>query len=140
MSTHIQMWVSTTTAGIQTGIREGSGATQLIQICERSFAKFQYATQHVKGAIHPVKLILKRAMSLLAEGAVRCGQPQSLMTISTPMWDITTTAGIQMGILLESGASPLTPTRSGSTALFQDVREPVKRAIQWVLVIPERQI
>ena len=101
---------------------------------------FQYATQHVKGAIHLVELILKRAMSLLVVGAVRSGQQQSLMPIGTPMWDITTTAGIQMGILLESGASPLTPTRSGSTALFQDVREPVKRAIQWVLVIPERQI
>ena len=60
-------------------------------------------------------------MSQLVEELVRSGQPRNLMSTHILMWESTTIAGILMGILEESGASPLIQRSNGSTALFQAV-------------------
>ena len=61
-------------------------------------------------------------MSQKVEKLVRSGQHRNLMIVGIPSWESTITAGILMGMLEESGATPLTQMRSGSTALFQNVR------------------
>ena len=45
----------------------------------------------------------------------RSGRTLSPITIRTPMWEITTTAGILMGIPMVCGASPLTQIREHNT-------------------------
>ena len=61
-------------------------------------------------------------MSQKAEELVRLGQPRNLMIARILVWESTTIAGIQMGILKESGATPLTQISDGSTALSLYVR------------------
>ena len=95
------------------------------------------------GGCHWVATTTDRQAALSVEGLAKCGHGQILMTTDLLIqefflsWEITTTVEIQIGILLESGASLLTLTRSGSTALFQDVNKPVKRVFHWESVIPE---
>ena len=80
-------------------------------------------------------------MSQLVERLVRSGQLHNLMGTIILMWESTITAGIQMGILMEFGASPLILRNNGSTALSQDVMQHtnVKKVIPWVSAIPEGQ-
>ena len=59
-------------------------------------------------------------MSQLVEGLVKSGQHNNLMSILLAQnWEIITIVGIQMDILMEFGATPLTQISSGSTAPFQ---------------------
>ena len=77
----------------------------------------------VRKAIHWVFLtiiIILRTIIILGE-LVKSGQRQSLMSTVLLMWESTTTAGILMAILVESGVTPLTQMRNGSIALFQYV-------------------
>ena len=60
-------------------------------------------------------------MSQLVEERVKSGQRHNLMITHILIWESTTTAGILMAILVESGVSPLTQISPGSIALFQDV-------------------
>ena len=61
-------------------------------------------------------------MSRLVEELVEYGHHCNLMKSGILSWvGSTTSAGIQMQILMESGATPLTQTWNGSTALFQYV-------------------
>ena len=62
-------------------------------------------------------------MSQKAEELVRSGQPYNLMSMTILMWESTTIAGIILGILKESGVTPLTQISDGSTALSQYVRQ-----------------
>ena len=62
-------------------------------------------------------------MSQKAEELVRSGQPRNLMSMTILMWESTTIAGIILGILKESGVTPLTQISDGSTALSQYVRQ-----------------
>ena len=86
-------------------------------------------------------------MSQLVEGLVKSGQRHSLMIIMTIlMWESTTTAEILMGVLKESGATPLTQIRNGSTAMSKDAMQhtTVRRLAlglgnrHWVPAIQER--
>ena len=78
-------------------------------------------------------------MSQLVEGLVKSGQRQNLMSTHILIWESTTTAGILMGILVESGATPLTQISDGNSALFPIVMQHtfVKMAILWVSVMSE---
>ena len=78
-------------------------------------------------------------MSQVVEGLVRYGQHNNLMSTTRLMWESTTTAGILMAILLESGATPLTQISDGKPALFHIVIQHtfVKMAILWVSVMSE---
>ena len=60
-------------------------------------------------------------MSQLVEGLVRSGQHKNPMSTTMLSWESTTTAGILMAILVESGVTPLIQMRNGSIALFQYV-------------------
>ena len=61
-------------------------------------------------------------MSLLAEELVSDGHPCSPIFTKLLMWESIITAGnLVLNPFLESGASPLTLIRGGSTALCQDV-------------------
>ena len=60
-------------------------------------------------------------MSQLVEGLVRSGQHKNHGSTTMLSWESTTTAGILMAILVESGVTPLTQMRNGSIALFQYV-------------------
>ena len=76
-------------------------------------------------------------MSQLAEELVSFGLPQNLISTALLMWESTTTAEIQVGTMVESGASPLTPISYGSSALFRYVtlHTTVRKVIHLVLVI-----
>ena len=79
-------------------------------------------------------------MSQLVEGLVRYGQHNNLMSTGMLMWESTTTAGIQMVLILkESGVTPLTQISDGNSALFHIVMQhtTVKMAILWVSVMSE---
>ena len=129
MSTTILRWESTTTAGTLIGILEESGATPLIQISDGNTAlshgveQSQRVVNVRKLALHLVDTILEKSMSQQAEGLVKTGQCHSLMRIAILMWESTTTAGILLGILVESGATPLIQISGGSSALFQFVMQ-----------------
>ena len=61
-------------------------------------------------------------MSRLVEGLARSGQHNNLMSILLEQnWESTTTAGIQMETLKESGATPLIQISDGTIALFPHV-------------------
>ena len=73
-------------------------------------------------------------MSQLEEELVKCGRNNNHMSTQLGQnWESTTTAGTLTGLFLESGATPLTQTSSGSTALFHNVMQhtTVKKAIQY---------
>ena len=59
-------------------------------------------------------------MSQLVGELVKSGQRHHLST-ALLMWESTTTAGILMAILVESGATPLIQMSDGSIALSRDV-------------------
>ena len=61
-------------------------------------------------------------MSQLVEELVKSGQNKNLMSTTIPRWESTTTAGTLLGILKESGATPLIQISDGSTALSQSVQ------------------
>ena len=106
-------------------IQKSDGSTALSQGVDQS----QQVVNVRKLALHLVDTILERSMSQQAEGLVKTGQYQNLMPPSILMWEgweiprleSTTTAGIQVEILEESGAIPLIQKSSGSTALSQSV-------------------
>ena len=56
-------------------------------------------------------------MSQLVDESVRSGQPHNLMNMTSLMWESTTVAGIQMGMLQEFGAIPLIQGSDGSIVL-----------------------
>ena len=80
-------------------------------------------------------------MSRIVEGLVKSGQHKNLMSIPLEQnWGSTTTAGIQVVLLLqESGVTPLTQISDGSTALFHHVIQhtTVRKGIHWVSVMSE---
>ena len=78
-------------------------------------------------------------MSQLVEELVKSGQPRNLMIAGILRRESTTIAETLMGILKESGATPLTQLENGSTALFQFVVQhtTVRKAIHWVKAIWE---
>ena len=79
-------------------------------------------------------------MSRLVEELVKSGQPHNLMIAGILSWESTTTAGIQMVLILkESGVTPLTQISDGNSALFHIVMQhtTVKMAILWVSVMSE---
>ena len=80
-------------------------------------------------------------MSQLVEGLVKSGQHNNLMSILLEQnWEITTIAGIQMGLCLwESTVSPLTQISDGNAALFHIVIQhtTVRKDIRWVSAIRE---
>ena len=57
--------------------------------------------------IHLVPAILETGTRQLVEELVNPGQNKNLMSIQIPKWESTTTAGTLLGILKESGATPL---------------------------------
>ena len=71
--------------------------------------------------IHLVPAILETGTRQLVEELVNPGQNKNLMSIQIPKWESTTTAGTLLGILKESGATPLIQISDGSTALSQSV-------------------
>ena len=81
------------------------------------------AILNVRKAIHLVEVTPEGQKSLLAEGLVRFGQHHNLMSTTLLMWESTTTVGIQMGTLKESGVTPLIQIRNGSTALSRYVNQ-----------------
>ena len=73
----------------------------------------------VRKEIHLVPAIQEGRMSQLVEGLVKSGQHNNLMSILLEQsWESTTTAGIQMETLKESGATPLIQISDGTIALF----------------------
>ena len=78
-------------------------------------------------------------MSRLVEGLVKSGQHNNHIKPIFLMWESTTTAGTQMGILQESGATPLTQIRNGSIAMSKGVmpHTTVRKVIHWVPAIRE---
>ena len=77
----------------------------------------------VRKAIHWVFLtiiIILRTIIILGELA-NSGQPHNLMSTTILRWESTTTAGILMAILVESGATPPIQMRNGIIALSQHV-------------------
>ena len=118
MSTNMLMWESTTTAGIQVQIFMGaSGATPLIQRSGWKSALSRFVMQHmtVRKAIPWVSHIWESGIPLPLEGHARSGQKPHIA------WESTTSAGILLAILKESGASQMIQIGGGSTALFQYV-------------------
>ena len=69
-------------------------------------------------------------MSQQVEELVRSGQRRNLMSTTIPKKASTTSAETRMGILVESGATPLTLKRHGSTAMFPDVSQSQQKMIQ----------
>ena len=67
-------------------------------------------------------IIILRTIIILGELA-NSGQPHNLMSTTILRWESTTTAGIQVVNLVESGATPLIQISGGSSALFQSVRQ-----------------
>ena len=85
---------------------------------ERSILK---AIMNVRKAIHWVPAILEGWMSQVVEELVKSGQQHNLMIAGILRWESTTTAEIQMGILVECGVTPLIQIRCLSTAMSQNV-------------------
>ena len=73
--------------------------------------------------IHLVPAILETGTRQLVVELVNPGQNKNLMSIQIPKWESTTSAGTLMGILEESGATPLIQISDGSTALSQSVHQ-----------------
>ena len=61
-------------------------------------------------------------MSQLVEELVKSGQHKNPMSTTMLSWESTTTAGILMAILVESGATPLIQISDGTIALFPHVQ------------------
>ena len=79
-------------------------------------------------------------MSQQAEELVRHGQPRNLMSTPILMWEITTIAGILIGVPREFGVTPLTQIRNGNIVMSKGVMQhtTVRKAIHWVPAIQER--
>ena len=56
---------------------------------------------------HQVVTMLEKQTPLLTGSLVRDGRTHSRMIMISPMWEITTSVGILMGILRACGATPL---------------------------------
>ena len=78
-------------------------------------------------------------MSQQVEGLAKSGQSHNLMSTPILMWEITTIAGILMGLTMVFGVTQLTQIRNGSIVMSNCVMQHtnVKKAIRWVSLMSE---
>ena len=117
------------------GILAESGATTPTQIRCGSSAMSKGVLTHttVRKAILWVSVMQESRIPLPMEGCVRFGQ----LYMGILMWESTTTAGIQLGILQEFGASPLITSLNSSLFHIVIQHTIVKKVIHWVSAIRE---
>ena len=68
--------------------------------------------------LHQVETTKGEPTQQLQESLVKDGPTQSPMTTPSPIWVITTSVEIQLGLMPSRGAILLTPTLNGSTVQF----------------------
>ena len=115
------------------GLRQGRRErfSQKIELDNKDRPVFLKMTQSVRKAILWVPATLERLITRSVEGLVKPGHPRNPMNPSSQTWarwerlrqEITTTAGTRMGILEESGATPLIQICDLNTALFQSAEQ-----------------